>query len=140
MVEKPSQPQGCFDDSTGQWRLAIAWICELSDGRALLVHPGAMSDGASIPPILWPFVGPRYAAKTFPAAFCHDMLYQSELTTRAQADAEFRRILQMFGVSRAKATAYWIAVRAFGWMVWAGHDASTVAASRVWCELVDDAG
>ena len=135
-MSKPDQPTGYFDEQSGQWLLASAWVCELSDGRALLVHPMARSDGASIPRILWPFVGPRFAATTFPAAFCHDMLYMAELVTRSQADREFMRLLLMFGVSGIKARLYWLAVRGFGGFVWARHTPDTIAEAQMFAELI----
>lgn len=135
-LERPDQPVGYFDAESGQWLLAVAWICLLSGGKALLVHPMARSDGASIPRFLWSVFSPRYDARSFPAAFCHDMLYQSELLTRSQADAEFHRLLLAFGVSGIKARLYWLAVRGFGWAVWARHTPDSVAEARMFAELI----
>ena len=134
---RPAQPIGYFDEQSGQWILAVAWVCELSDGRGLLVHPMARSDGASIPRFLWSVFSPRYDASSFPAAFCHDMLYQSELVTRSQADAEFHRLLGLFGVSPIKARLYWIAVRWFGGFVWARHTKASIAEARMFAEIIE---
>jgi hypothetical protein len=127
---KPEQPVGAFDETTGMWICRQDWHVDLSDGDRLHVRAGFQSDGASIPPILWPFVGPRYAAKTFPAALAHDALYAGELVSRSRADAEFYRLLRIMGVGRVKAGAYWSAVRAFGWAVWRRHSKGSVYLAR----------
>jgi hypothetical protein len=136
MATRPDPPVGIFDSISGQWMLTTAWVCEMSDGRALLVHPGILSDGASIPPILWPFVGPRYAAQTFSAAFFHDCAYMSEIIPRHYADDEFRRLLVLHGVSATKARMYWLAVRLFGGFVWRRHSAGSIAAARMFVEII----
>ncbi len=127
---KPTQPIGRFDDASGQWVLVEPWECRLSGGRTLYLRPGLVSDGASIPRFLWPVVGPRYAPRTFPAALAHDALYMSELLSREQADAEFRRLLVMYGVSYSTSTGYWLAVRLFGWAVWDRHTKDSIAIAR----------
>jgi threonine/homoserine efflux transporter RhtA len=132
---KPPQPIGQFEEVKGIWFLAEPWRCRLGDGRWLMVHPGAESDGASIPRALWPLVGPRYHATTFPAAFAHDMLYAAELVSRQQADNEFRALLVKFGVSAVKAKLYYWAVRRFGWCVWMRHTKDSIAAARMFAEV-----
>ncbi len=129
-VPLPDQPTGRFNSVTGLWVPTEIWRCPLESGGVLVVKPGFESDGASIPRILWPAVGPRYAATTFPAALCHDSLYAAELLTRSVADAEFHRLLRGFGVNRVKAYAYWAFVRAGGWSAYLLHSKESVAAAR----------
>ena len=133
---KPTQPIGHFDEDSGQWVLSELWECRLSGGRTLMLRPGFVSDGASIPPFLWPVVGPRYAPRTFPAALCHDALYATEFLTRRECDDEFRRLLVLYGVGWRKSTAYWLAVRAFGWAVWLRHDPESVADARRFAVII----
>lgn len=130
------QPTGRFDDEAGLWVLERDWCVDLADGSALVVLEGFASDGASIPRLLWPLVGPRYAPRTFPAAFAHDALYASELLPRRQADDEFRLLLVLTGVSRFAARAYWCGVRAFGWAVWRRHTLTSVTAARLQVAVV----
>lgn len=131
----PVNPVGVFDASTGQWIATENWCVELSDGRVLVVLKGFRSDGASIPPVLWPVVGPRYSAKTFPAAFAHDAMYAGELVPRRRADDEFLRLLLLMGVNRAKARSYWMGVRAFGWLVWRSHTRGGIELARRWVSV-----
>ena len=138
-VNFPDPPEGIFDHQSGNWILTRVWACEMSDGRALLVHPGIISDGASIPGPLQglPFVGPRFHPRTFASAFFHDCAYMSELVSRRFADAEFHRLLLMHGAGRTRARLYWSAVRSFGWIVWAKHTRESVDSARMFCELVE---
>jgi hypothetical protein len=130
------QPVGSFNPASGQWRAMQDWTCELSRGDRLIVREGFESDGASIPRVLWPVVGPRYAAKTFAAALAHDAMYAGELVDRKRADDEFRRLLVLCGVGYIKSTAYWAAVRAFGWLVWRDHTTTDIRHARLFCEVV----
>lgn len=130
------QPTGHFDEKAGLWVLGRDWCVDLADGSALVVLEGFASDGASIPRLLWPLVGPRYAPRTFPAALAHDALYASELLPRRQADDEFRRLLTVAGVSRFAARAYWCGVRAFGWAVWRRHTMTSVTAARLRVDVI----
>ena len=66
------------------------------------------------------------------------MLYASELVPRDQADGEFRRLLKLFGVSSIKATAYWMAVRSAGWLVWLGHSRQSIRNARRYVEIIGD--
>jgi hypothetical protein len=133
---KPFQPIGHFDEATGLWRLDRQWICRLATGNMILVvEPGMLSDGASIPFWIQPLVGPRYGAKTFASAFAHDCLYAAELVSRKQADDEFHRLLREFGAYRVTATAYYRAVRVFGGIVYRRHTLASVSEARRFCRL-----
>jgi hypothetical protein len=130
------QPEGRFDEKTGQWELTRPWACPLSVGNSLSLDPGFTSDGASIPRVLWPLVGPRFGAKTFPAALAHDALYAAELLSRRQCDMEFARLLGLYGVGWFRRRLYYRAVRGFGWIVWQRHSVSSVAQARSLARLV----
>jgi hypothetical protein len=127
----PEQPVGKFDGKTGKWTLTEAWAVRVNTNslRVMILH-GFKSDGASIPRWLWPVVGPRLAAKTFPAALLHDALYESKLFARWFADAEFYRLLVGFGAGRLKARLYWLAVRVFGGVFWKRISEQDVKATR----------
>jgi hypothetical protein len=131
----PPQPIGRFDETSGHWIAAQDWSVQLADGRTLRVLAGFSSDGASIPRPLWPLVGPRFSARTFPAALAHDALYASEWLPRAQADAEFYRLLRLTGVGRVKARSFWLAVRAAGWLVWRRHLRCGIELARLWVRV-----
>lgn len=139
-MNAPSQPVGRFDAESGQWIAAQDWCCDLSDGSVLVIRSGFRSDGASIPRPLWPLVGPRFAASTFPAALAHDAMYAGELVPRDMADREFMLLLRATGVCRFKARAYWLAVRGFGWLVWRGHTFGGVVLARLWVSVARPVG
>lgn len=126
---RPDQPVGRFDYKTRLWLLLEPWSVELSQGKRLLVNPGFLSDGASVPRVLWPVVGPKMAWN-FPAALAHDAMYASELVGRAQADREFRRLLTLCGVGWTQTQLYYHAVRVAGWIPWRRHTASTITDAR----------
>lgn len=134
MIPPAPQPIGRFDDASGEWTLEMPYCADLGGGRTLRVAPGFVSDGASIPRILWPFVGPRYSRATFPAAFCHDALYAAELLPRRDADDIFYFHLR-HRTSWLTASAYWLAVRIFGGFVRGSHTPESVAAARALCRI-----
>lgn len=133
-----ADPEGVFDRISGQWKAARAWLCPLSDGRrALLIHPGALSDGISSPRIIWPLIGP-YEPSTFAPGLLHDSLYRAELVDRKTADDEFRRMLLLYGMGKTKALLCWVAVRIGGRFVWANHTPESVAEARRYAELITE--
>jgi hypothetical protein len=95
------------------------------DIGTLTVQPGALTDGASIPRLLWTLVGsPMADWRVLRAAILHDQLYRSlginGQLSRAACDELFRRALIAAGVPAYKAWLYWAGVRAGGWVGW-GH-------------------
>lgn len=130
-IPLPDEPTGKFNHKTGKWKLTEAWAVRVNTNNLrVMILPGFESDGASIPRFLWSLVGPRFEAKTFPAAFLHDALYESKLFSRWFADAEFYRMLIGFGASRVRARLYWLAVRVFGGVFWDRITEKDVKATR----------
>jgi len=90
-------------------------------GRALAfditLRAGFRWNGASIPRWLWWLVGSPFHPLFMVASAFHDALYQygSRLgITRREADDLFFALLRADGVSLVRASAMWLAVRAFG--------------------------
>ena len=129
-------PVGSFNAVSGLWQSTQDWAVELFDGSYFVVEAGATSDGASIPRFLWSAVGPRFAPDTFGPALFHDLAYASHLLPRKDADAEFRRLLQYWGVSYSRALAYYLAVRSFGWMRYNRVSRGEIEHSRQYCRIV----
>jgi len=131
------EPVGRFDRESGLWLPTERWVCPFPDGRrALEMLPGFLSDGASLPRILWSAVGPRFEARTFAAALFHDGAYGAELIARGEADRIFRAHLLMIGCDPAKARAYFLAVRALGWIAYNRHTTKSVATDRTFCRII----
>ncbi len=99
-------------------------------GYRTTVMRGYVTDGASIPPLLWPVIGNPWNGLVLPAAIIHDALYESELVPRSVADEIFYQLLRRGGVGRAKAWAMWAAVRSAGWAVWRGHTRASTTRAR----------
>lgn len=129
-------PVGVFNALSGVWQSTQTWSVELSNGDYFVAQPGVTSDGASIPRFLWSAVGPRFAPDTFGPALLHDLAYSSHLLSRKCADAEFLRLLLRWGVSRFRASAYYLAVRAFGWIRYNRVTAGEIEQARLYCSIV----
>ena len=87
----------------------------LSNGIAVTIPKGFETDFASIPRFLWNVFPPHWKPYR-EAAIVHDYLYVSKnkITSRAFADAEFRRMLILEGVNKSEAYLFWAMVRIFG--------------------------
>ena len=115
--------------------LVDAWSIATSAG-IISVLPGATSDGASTPEIIWSLPGFNpFEGDTFPAAFAHDQLYAGELCPREQADQVLKELLIANGVSWERAETYWAAVREFGGNVWNTHTPEGIALARKFATL-----
>ena len=89
----------------GYWRLVEEW-----DG----IPAGFMTDGGSIPRLLWRVIGPPVDAQTIAPFIRHDWNYQSGCVKRKAADQQLYDDLRAAGVGRVRAYTIYIGVRAFG--------------------------
>lgn len=80
------------------------------------VPRGFVTDFASVPRFLW-WLFPPYGKHTR-AAVVHDWLYSSHVTSRADADGLFRRMMKELGVSACRRWLMFFAVRLFGFLAW----------------------
>lgn len=86
----------------------------------LNIPSGFESDGASVPRLFWPVVFPADDLQAMFGAFVHDFVYRTHPAgwTKAQADDEFRFLMEKGGVAPRRARlAYW-GVRLFGGPSW----------------------
>ena len=104
----------------------------LSNGKVLRIKDKYIFDGASIPRVLWSLIGSPFE---FSYSICHDILYQAELMTRAEADWEFILILKLKGVGWVKRNAMWLGLRAGGWVTWNKHTPESIAEARAFGTL-----
>ena len=91
----------------------------LDDWRG--VPRGFITDGASLPRLLWRVFGHPLDPRTIGPAICHDYAYQTGNIPRAAADTNFREDLIFNGVNRPKAWTFYIGVWAFGWLFYNNH-------------------
>jgi hypothetical protein len=78
------------------------------------VPVGALSDGASIPKIFWPILGPY--GPYFRSAVVHDFLYSdlNDEFTRAESDLIFKEAMFNEGIGWCQRETIYRAVRLFG--------------------------
>ena len=120
------------------WVLVEDYVLELPVcGRRLRVHAGFVSDGASVPRVLWRLAGHPFAASTMAPALVHDAICRSRLFTRAECDREFYELLNRNGATaRRKAPCFYLAVRIGGWWPWMHHRRRGIAQIRELAELI----
>lgn len=86
----------------------------------LVLPVGFESDGASVPRILWPVVFPADDLQAMFGAFVHDFVYRTHPRgwSKAQADDEFKYLLERGGVSKRRARLAYLGVKLFGGPSW----------------------
>lgn len=125
--------QGNSDDET--YHLEKKYYAILPDGQTLIVDSGFSFDGASIPELLYSFIGDPYSGRYVRAAFIHDCLYASELLPRKECDSIFLEIMKEHGVNWLKRNSMYLAVRVGGKEVWVGHTEVSIADARKYITL-----
>lgn len=103
-------------DQPDEWILERPLIYVSQDGSVFIVPAGFITDLASIPRLLYAAipVNGRHRA----AAILHDWLYETQRTTRAEADALFLESMASSGVRWSQRMAMWAGVRIGGWVPW----------------------
>ena len=84
------------------------------DGVEWDADRGAVTDGASIPTILKPFVGRSFETPYISAAVLHDVYCQAKTRTWRKTAEMFKEALICSGVSRPRAYLFWLAVYLYG--------------------------
>ncbi len=92
-----------------------------SKGRRWEAPRGLRFDGASIPRILWSFVGGPYEGDYRRGALMHDAGCADQSRPRAEVDWMFYDAMRCDGVGFWKAKLIYTAVRRFGWIAWNEH-------------------
>jgi hypothetical protein len=105
-----------------RWYLTqpLVWHGAIDGRRCTLTVPARfVTDGASVPRLLWPFAAPwgRHGR----AAVLHDFLYFEQNVTRREADLVFRIVMAEARQLVLVRWAMWAAVRLFGWIAWSGN-------------------
>ena len=113
----PDELRGKFI-AKNQWAI-LEYFRYYSDMAGLIIVPaGFVSDGASIPSVLWGVVGSPWSGKYPHAALVHDYLYFKQDFTRAISDKIFIEAMGILGVNWFKRRLMYRAVRTFGWLCW----------------------
>ena len=80
------------------------------------VPDGFITDGGSIPAILWPIVGHPRSTKAGQAYALHDMLYREGYTTRARADQILYEGVTVLGANWFQRQAVLRGLQVGGWV------------------------
>ncbi len=101
------------------WRQLETWRAEFSSVRvtwSMVIHPGFVTDGGSIPQRLQGHFSPL--GFCFAAYLVHDGLYGTHYVDRPEADLVMCEIMEALGVGRINRNLQWAGVRAAGWTAW----------------------
>lgn len=97
------------------------WLCKTpvywwdTDGELHGVPVNRISDGYSVPAILWSLIR---GLKSMLPAYAHDEAYLLACMSRSQADANLRAGIVATGGSWWTAWKVWAGVRLGGWIAW----------------------
>lgn len=89
------------------WTLHVPW-----ETPFVTVPSGFVTDGASIPRILWVFASP--SGELFEAAIVHDYMYENSIQSKEAADLAFYLTALHFKVTPWKAKLAYYAVKLLG--------------------------
>jgi hypothetical protein len=115
-------------------RVCHPLVFEAKDGHTFVVPAGFVTDGASVPRLMWALY-PPFGDDYEPAAVLHDYLYAHaeafEGLTRRDADDIFLEAMTAAGFRASGRRAIYWAVRVGGWKPWRRYrqDASEQAAA-----------
>ena len=86
------------------------------DRWIVAVPKGFVTDGASVPRVLWNIFPPwgEYAR----AAVVHDWLYHRQIVSRKRSDKIFLEAMADIGCPRRVRYTMWSGVRLGGWTIW----------------------
>lgn len=121
-----------------QWRFVKDWFFTLPDGTPIIIHPGFVFDGASVPRLFWSILSPT--GLLFLPAIVHDHAYgrgfllaldeqgQAYLygkeKSRGDWDRLFLDVALMINDYRLLSILAWLIIRLFGWVAWNKHRAN----------------
>ena len=101
-----------------QWAILTNFRYHSPKYNTITVPKGFVSDGASIPSIMWGIIGSPWSGKYPHAALVHDYLYFSQRFSRKISDEIFLEAMSILGVNWFKRRLMFRAVRTFGWLCW----------------------
>jgi hypothetical protein len=105
------------DIGANKWELEADFGYE-NDKYKITVGSGFITDGASIPRLLWSAIGNPMENDLLKPAIVHDGLYTLMQLERKECDKLLKEMLLFNGVSRLRSELIYIAVRLFGGAHW----------------------
>lgn len=111
-----------FDDGSNRRKLLepiIYHVGSLQSTDKIVIPAGFVTDGGSVPRILWPIVDPW--GKASKAYILHDWLYHTGERSRLVSDAILMEAMEVSGVSFTQRKLVFLGVRIGGWYAWGQH-------------------
>lgn len=115
-----------------RWLVLEAFSFTTYIGWTITVPTSFVTDGASVPRLLWPLY-PPFGGDYDEAAVIHDYLYahaerfivdgDDRHITRSEADGVMKEAMQAKGLRRSAIFTIYRAVRIGGWLTWRRHRA-----------------
>jgi hypothetical protein len=100
------------------WSIVVGYFFRDKYGKKHHVEPHTITDGASIPRILWPLVGHPRGTDIGQAAGLHDVLYREGVLPRKRCDEILVEGMECLGASWMKRKLVYAGIRAGGWKAW----------------------
>ena len=113
----PDELRGKFI-ARNQWAVIRDFRYNSPKFGLITVPCGFITDGASIPSILWGIIGSPWAGDYPEAAVIHDWVYTEQSFKRSDCDKIFLEGMGILGVNWFKRRIMYRAVRTFGWIPW----------------------
>lgn len=85
-----------------------------NDQYKVTIKSGLLTDGASIPKVLWSIIGCPMNGKYVGSALIHDGLYASHALSKEESDLLFLDMMKDNGVTEWRRTLMYYAVKFFG--------------------------
>ncbi len=85
---------------------------------SVIVPKGFLTDGGSLPRIVWTLIGSPWSGRYPKACVPHDWHYWSQTITRKEADRQFLDGMEILGVSWWKRRLMYRVVRLVAWICW----------------------
>lgn len=82
------------------------------------IPKGYISDGMSVPRLLWRLLEAPISGKTARSSVKHDYGYEKQYATRKEVDRQYLADLIMEGLAVHRAVLVYYGLRLFGWIAW----------------------
>src|SRR3990167_2908063 len=113
----PDELRGKFI-AKNQWAITEDFRYYSKTAGLVVVPAGFVTDGASIPSILWGIVGSPWSGNYPGAAVIHDYVYCKQEFKRVVCDKIFLEAMAVLGFNWGKRRLMYTALRMFGWLAW----------------------
>jgi len=103
-----------YPDNPELFKVKESFLYRSLEDVCYCVLPGWLTDGGSIPRLMWRVLGPPIRHPGLPAFILHDILYKSGVVSRKKADDLLLEALEDCGVGWLKRWAIYSGVRIGG--------------------------